>query len=237
MTVQDKAYLEQIDKYYNKKLKPYCVIEMGMTPDILIKYGASQLPLIMLQSTITKCIRRHTGSRSAHELPRNIIETLPEQIGKPIFIIQDRSRESISIISDAEDKKGNKILIAIRLDTIQNKNRVNEIKSVYGKTSLKEYLQKHIEVNQLNIIDSKKAEMLSRVIGFQLPQALITSSYDRKIAHHSGKVNKEKRQDSDFQGKNKQSIHKKLENFQKKINQGNEKEHHPAQTKQEYENR
>lgn len=123
---------------------------------------------------------------------------MPEQIGKPIFLIQDRSRESISIISDAEDKKGNKILIAVRLDTMQNKNRVNEIRSVYGKTSLKEYLQKHIEVNELNVIDSKKAEMLSRVIGFQLPQALITSSYNKNTSYQNEKVNRKKNADKRF---------------------------------------
>lgn len=80
----------------------------------------------------------------------------------------------------------------MKLDTMQNKNRVNEIRSVYGKTSLKEYLQKHIEVNELNVIDSKKAEMLSRVIGFQLPQALITSSYNKNISYQNEKVNRKK---------------------------------------------
>ena len=60
------------------------------------------------------------------------------------------------------------------------------------KRKLKEYLQKHMEENQLNVIDSKKAEMLSRVIGFQLPQALITSSYNKNISYQNEKVNRKK---------------------------------------------
>lgn len=237
MAVQDKAYLEQIDKYYRKKLKSHDLIQLGKTPKLLIQFGAPKLPMVIQQSTVTKCIRKPSGSRSAHDLPRNIIELLPEQIRNPIFLIQDKSRNSISLISSMTDKKNDYILIAIHLNERRKEMQVNEVKSIYGKTTLKEYLEKHIKENQLNIIDSKKAEILSRVIGLQLPTTLTASSYDRRIAHHSGKVNKEKRQDSDFQGKNKQSIHRKLENFQKKINQGNEKEHHPAQTKQEYENR
>ena len=229
MTVQDKTYLEQLDKYYKKELKSYLTIELGITPDILTQFGASKLPLVMLQSTLTKCTRKVTGSRSAHELPRNIIETLPEQIKNPIFIIQERARKSIAVISNATDKNGNKILIAIRLNSTQGRNQINEVKSIYGKTNLKEYLQKHIDEGQLSIADSKKAEILSRVIGLQLPKALINSSYDKRIAPQSRKVNKERTQIPAFQEKNKPSVHKKLENFQKELNQNSRKEPKPAQ--------
>lgn len=203
MNTPDKAYLNQIRKYYNKKLKSYSIIELGMTPDILVRFGAPKLPMVMLQSTLTKCTRKVTGSRSAHELSRSIIETLPEQIENPIFLIQDKARNSIALISDAEDKNGNKILTAILLDTKQHANRVNEIKSIYGKTNLEEYLEKHIKLNQLRIIDNKKAEMLSRVLGLQLPMALITSNFDKNIASVPPKVN--------MQIKNSQENHRSIE--------------------------
>lgn len=208
MNNPDIIYLEQINKYYNKKLKSYSIIELGMTPDILVSFGAPKLPLIMLQSTLTKCTRKVTGSRSAHELPRSVIESLPEQIKNPIFIIQDKTRNSLALISDAENQQGNKILTAILLDTIQHSNRVNEIKSIYGKTSLKEYLQKNIDLNQLSIVDNKKAEMLSRVIGFQLPQALITFNFDKNIASEQTKVN--------TQNENK-SVIKSLHKYQEEV--------------------
>ena len=91
------------------------------------------------------------------------------------------------------DKKNCNILIAIRLNERRMEIQVNEVKSIYGKTSLKEYLEKHIAEDRLNVIDSKKAEILSRVIGLQLPKALINSSYDKRIAPQSRKVNKEKK--------------------------------------------
>ena len=72
--------MEQIDKYYRHKLRTFDLIYIGMTPDILVKYRAHRLPIVVQQSTITKCIRSRTGSRSAHEMPRNIIESLPDQI-------------------------------------------------------------------------------------------------------------------------------------------------------------
>ena len=184
-----QSYLEQIDKYYNHKLRSFDLIHIGTTPDTLVRYGAERLPLIMQQSILTKCIRQHTGNRSAHELTRDIIENLPEQIENPIFLIQDKSRESIAIITDTQDKNGNNILIAIKLNDSKDAIKVNSIKSIYGKTNLKEYLQKHSELEQLHIIDNKKAEMLSRLVGFQLPQALIASSYNKKISSAEENVN------------------------------------------------
>lgn len=184
-----QSYLEQIDKYYSHKLGRFDFIYIGSTPDTLVRYGAERLPIIMQQSILTKCIRQHTGSRSAHELTRDIIENLPEQIENPIFLIQDKTRESIAIIADTKDKNGSNILIAIKLNESRDTIKVNAIKSIYGKTNLKEYLQKHSELEQLHIIDNKKAEMLSRLVGFQLPQALIASSYNKKISSAEENVN------------------------------------------------
>lgn len=185
------TYLNQINDYYNRSLSSHVLIELGSTPGYLINYGVPDLPLVIKQSTLTKCVRKSTGSRSAHELSRDIIEQLPEQIENPIFLITEKERNSIALISDAEDKMGDKILTAILLNTELNANKVNEIKSVYGKTNLKEFLQKHMNKNQLNVIDSEKAERLSRVIGLQLPKALITSSYIKTIPSANEKVNKE----------------------------------------------
>ena len=196
MSLKDKKaktdkqkYLEQIEAYYSRRLSSHTIIELGMPTKILQEFGAPDLPLVMQQSTVTKCIRKSTGSRSAHELSRDIIEKLPEQINNPIFLIKDKERNSIALISDARDIHGNNILIAIRLNEKRKNMQVNEIKSVYGKTSLKEYLVKNIELKQLHIIDNKKAEKLSRVLGLQLPTTLITSNRNLNISSRSENVN------------------------------------------------
>ena len=103
------------------------------------------------------------------------------------------------------------------------------------KRKLKEYLQKHMEENQLNVIDSKKAEMLSRVLGLQLPTTLITSSYDKNITLRNQKVNSQKMQINNSNKKGKQSLHNKLKGFQKEIDKNNRKEHILTLKKLEYE--
>lgn len=207
MSTSNIAYLEQIDKYYSRKLSSHSLIHLGSTPEILIKFGAPVLPLVMQQSTLTKCIRKSTGSRSAHELSRSVIESIPEQIDNPIFLIEEKERNSIALISDVKDQNNNNILIAIRLNTVRKELYVNEIKSIYGKTALKEYLHKHMELNQLHVIDNKKAGMLSRVLGLQLSTTLITSNFYKNIPSASSKVN------TDFRKSVVQSLH----TYQKEI--------------------
>ena len=83
---------------------------------------------------------------------------MPDQIETPIYIICDKERNSIIVISDAKDQENNNVLVAIKLDEIKNAKKVNEVKSIYGKTALKEYLVKHAEKKQLYIIDKNKAK-------------------------------------------------------------------------------
>lgn len=201
------TYAAQIKAYYSRTLPSYKLISLGGTPKILKACGAPDLPIVMQQSTLAKCIRQTTGSRSAHNLPRNVIETLPEQIENPIFLIRDAGRNSFALITDAVDREGRQILIALRLDTRQNSVSVNEIKSVYGRSNLKEYLQRCAQENRLIITDIEKADKLSRVIGLQLPKALTAFSYKHNLSHQQQSVkpqNERRSVISDLHNKQKQ---------------------------------
>lgn len=133
------------------------------------------------------------------------------------------SHDSIAIISDAIDKDNNKILIAIKLKETRKEIQVNEIKSVYGKTNLREYLIKNADKNQVNIINKKKAEKLSRVLGLQLPTTLIASSYNKNVSLKEDKVNDQN------------SIYVKLQQNKEKIrNQNNSFSQKQKETYRDY---
>lgn len=65
--MREDIYAAQIEAYYNRTLPSYKLIRLGDTPEILKACGAPDLPIVMQQSTLTKCIRQKTGSRSAHK--------------------------------------------------------------------------------------------------------------------------------------------------------------------------
>ena len=59
-------------------------------------------------------------------------------------------------------------------------NEVNEIKSIYGKEHLLEYLRKQNVMN-IYIIDKEKVNILSPSIGFQLPKPPTDIDYINNI--------------------------------------------------------
>ena len=189
--MEKQKYLEQIDKFYKGKLKSFQIIELGNTPDIIVNIGAKKLPLVMKQSNLRKCIREPRGSRSAHQIDREFIENLPAQIENPVLLTKDKNRNSIVLISDYKDKNGFYTLIAVQREQIVNGKLVNEIKSIYGKEHLKEYLLKPEIRNGLKIIDNKIAKELFRVIGLQLPKALTTLDYKTTIHKETAHVKPE----------------------------------------------
>ncbi len=192
MSTIDKVYLEQIEKFYSKKLRSYQIIEVVDTPEYLQNLGAKALPIVIKQKTIAKCIREPHGSRSAHSLDRKMIESLPEQIRNPIIVVEEKQRNSFALISDYKNKIGDHMLVAVKMnETVQNMI-VNEVISFYGRQNLNIYLGKH-NPSEVHIIDKNKAKQIASLHGLQLPTTLQSLDYKSKLAQPQDKVN------SDFQ--------------------------------------
>lgn len=179
--IEKQFYFEQIDQFYNRNLPSNReIVVLRYTPRYLIQLGAKQLPVIIRQSTLNKCIRSPKGSRSAHNLSRNIIETIPNEMRHPIIVVRDEERNTLVLICHGVSQNGNNLLIALQLNNILYGNEVNEIKSIYGKEHLLEYLRKQ-NVMDIYIMDKEKVNILSPSIGFQLPKPPTNIDYINNI--------------------------------------------------------
>lgn len=83
---------------------------------------------------MAKCIRAPRGSKSAHNLSRAIIETLPTQILSPVFVVNEWQRNSFAIITDYKDQNKNHMLIALKL--------LSEVQNLSVREKLAEYEKK-----------------------------------------------------------------------------------------------
>ena len=188
MSLKDKKaktdkqkYIEQIDQFYSRSLPSNReIVVLRYTPQYLIQLGAKQLPIIIKQSTLNKCIRSPKGSRSAHNLNRDIIESIPNEMRHPIIVVRDEKRNTLVLICHGVSQNGNNLLVALQLNNILYGNEVNEIKSIYGKEHLLEYLRKQNVMN-IYIIDKEKVNILSPSIGFQLPKPPTDIDYINNI--------------------------------------------------------
>ncbi len=160
----DQGYLEQIDKFYKGQLGSERVIQMGKTPDILLSLGVRQLPMVMKQSTLRKCIREPRGSRSAHQLGREIIEQLPERMEKPVWVIDNPAKQGLLLITEAEDIKYRKVVAAVCFNSSLKGMEVNEVKSAYGRENLYEFIKREKEAGHIVYENKTKARHLLRFI-------------------------------------------------------------------------
>ena len=105
---------------------------------------------------------------------REIIESIPDEIRNPIIVVKDKERNTLALICRGVDQGGNHLLVALQLNSILYGNEINEIKSIYGKEHLLEYLGKQ-NIENVYAINKERAKMLSPSIGFRLPESPIKS--------------------------------------------------------------
>lgn len=181
-------YLDQIDQFYRRSLPSNReIVVLRYTPKYLIRLGAKQLPIVIKQSILNKCIRHPKGSRSAHNLSRDIIEGIPGEVKNPIIVVKDKGRNTLVLICQGVDQEGNNLLIALQLNNLLYGNEINEIKSIYGKKHLLEYLKRQ-NVMDIYIIDKEKVNTLSPSIGFRLPKPPTDIDYANNISIYSDSV-------------------------------------------------
>lgn len=176
------SYKIQIDKFYKGKLNRHDVISVAKTPEALLNFGAEQLPIILKQSILKKVIKvsNDAKSMSAHGISKELILNIPVLLETPVFIVNEFERQSLALISDIQDQNGFPLLIAIKLNSNVNDYDCNEIKSMYGKENLKAYLMKQ-KIENVTIVDMKRAKQLSRLARLQLPAAWKVLDYKRTL--------------------------------------------------------
>lgn len=183
---EQKSYQEQLNKFYNKQLKSYEVINIGKTPEFLVKLGARQLPVVMKQSTLSKCVREARGSRSAHALTRESIDLIPQILYSPAVLINSsKISGKFALISNEFNEQGEPLLLAMELQAKVQDKEVNQITSFYGREHCREYFERQ---NDAVIIDMKKAKILSRLLGLQLPTTWKNLDYIDTLSQYQKNV-------------------------------------------------
>ncbi len=189
MSRKQQSFQEQLERYYQGKMKRYEIFQLGESPQALEKYGVPSLPVQMPQSILNKMIRlpQEGKSRSAHGLPPEIVETIPELLSNPAMIIKDENHESVALLSDRTDHEGNPLLLALKLNVNRNGVSVNEIRSLFGREHINIFLEKH--ENGISIVDKERAKRIFRLAEPRLSAALKSLDYNMTITESEQTVN------------------------------------------------
>lgn len=104
------------------------IVDLGPTPDILLRFGFTQRKMIVKASAIGKMFFDHC-------VPQSQIERLPAIIAKPKAIYQSRTRPGDAVVvMTYEFQAGLPVIVAVERDQPYGREVVNEVASMYGKS-------------------------------------------------------------------------------------------------------
>jgi len=143
--------------------KPH--IFLGMTPRVYEELGFQRLPMAITTNHLYATLRAGGAIEGVnyHDLGKDILRQLPEQLKKPLCIVQSSETETdiVSIIG-LTDKNGDTVIVPIAQYQKGNLNGaeidINLVKSLYGKNEFKNWLKETVDDGRLLYINNKKTE-------------------------------------------------------------------------------
>jgi hypothetical protein len=138
-------YKQQLSRFYKGELGRYEAFSFGLPPQILVKHGMPNLEIIMTQSTARKSTRSDAKKRTGHNISRQIMKDLKNQINNPMIVIKNTEKNAFILVTDKKDSEGRPVVVVIHNSQAYNSRKINEIVSIYGRKDFVLYLQRQKE--------------------------------------------------------------------------------------------
>ncbi|MDE5980513.1 MAG: hypothetical protein K2G61_00925, partial [Bacteroidaceae bacterium] len=146
----NERFNEELKRYEKGEMDKNEMFHLGM-PNGVMRMFLPDLPIVMRPRIINK------ASNTKHNVDISSIENLPKLISSPIFVF-NRSDNKLGILTDAKDRDGLNICVAIELNrTIQDGGEmleVNDVRSVHGRDEAN--IIKPIALNNTLVYADKK---------------------------------------------------------------------------------
>lgn len=183
-------FSQTIDDFLNGKINPYAQIFVCKTTKAMLACGAQDLDIIINQSTLRKIMSNdEIKYKHPHNLDKNIIKAIPNELNNPIMILQGSEPSSIVLISNLTDQDNKNIIISCKLNSAKSIYEVNEITSVYPKNNISNYIDAQLNEHNLIGCNKKRANRLLKSLGLQSSEVEASIDYTNIISNTNKNVN------------------------------------------------
>lgn len=187
----------EIDKVLNNEVKSSNQVKArDYTPEILVKNGVSNLPMLITQRHVKSVVYNEAEAKELglptnkgihyHGLGKDLLIKSIDNMDNPSEIYK-QDNDHYLIITEIKNDAGDNIIIPVKIDGKGAYNDVyideNQIQSVYGKKNLEKYLER----NNFEKVYTKKGTALNE--GIQSPN--ISNSFEYNISENGNNVNRE----------------------------------------------
>ena len=137
-----------LQDYIDGKLDNRHVFRLGSTPEVMQLVGAKDLPLDLTASVLAT-------KEAKHNLNIESLKKLPEELADPIAIFQSAQiPNGLLVITEIPDTGSKKIAVAVHLDKTRNRNRINDIRSIHGRSDFN--MQTQVDMGLLRYVNTKR---------------------------------------------------------------------------------
>lgn len=161
----DVTFGRAVDAAIADKQRVASKVDMGPTPDVLLKTGAKDLPLAINASTIRKVVME-TGK---HRIPADTLKKLTRAIHEPVMVFgSNKEPDSRVVLTDLKDADGKPIAAVVRFNQREGRHEVNGIATVSDRRP--EAINDWIKAGLLRYMDTKKGRAWAESVGLPSPE-------------------------------------------------------------------
>lgn len=172
------SFDEQIDAALGNTLGDNQDVYVGDTPDVLLRMGFTQLPMLTTQKHIRDINHEKSKKNTKwHGISDTKIKKLPQLIEHPAMILKSGTRDdSIVIVTTELDGDELPIVVSVKPDGSGHYNHAeigsNFITSMYGREAFESWLNTAINEDRVLFVDKKRTQSLLSRTGLYLPNSL-----------------------------------------------------------------
>lgn len=167
LAVDLAAWKGTLKAFLAKKIGRGDWLRLGGTPDVLQKLGAKDLPLVMGQRNASKVL--HTK----HQLPLEIVEQLPALLADPVAVFDSATMANSLVALTEAQHNGGPVLSAVHINFQDSVLEVNEVATLFAKDhNPQAWLSAQVHSGRLRYLNKKKAALMQRTGGLQLPRVM-----------------------------------------------------------------
>lgn len=188
-TNQKNRFMQQVNEVMHGSNKGE-VLEVGNTPDILKRFGASDRIMTMNPTTVRKIAYPDGYMGGKHNLGFYALEHLSDQLENPVAVLKSATqRDSLVVFTEFLDAQGNPVMVPIHLDKAGRIGISNEVASMYGRGNFNKFIEEQRKLGNILFEDEKRTLQQLPVEGLQLPKMEAASDPIYSISDSSRKSN------------------------------------------------
>ena len=136
------------------------------TPDVLVKLGAPDVPIVMAPGTLTKF--KFAGGDLHPEITQGMMTTLVKHLHEPVAVFDSSTEPGALVVMTEVDADGKRVMASLHVRASSERMVVNRVTSLYGRERREDFVR-WAQQGKLRYLDRTRVPAWLTTAGLQSP--------------------------------------------------------------------